>query len=43
MIHGGATKVGETKINDNGDVIIDLYDQIQTPIRIIKRKKKILK
>lgn len=43
MIYGGAKKVGETQFLDNGDIVIDLYDQIQTPIRLIKRNKKILK
>jgi len=42
MIYGGAIKINETKNENNGDVIIDLYDPNKTPIRLIKRKSLIL-
>ncbi|WP_111708214.1 VOC family protein [Lutibacter citreus] len=43
MVYGGAVKVGETRFNKNGAIIIDLYDPQGTPIRLIKRKKELLK
>jgi len=43
MIYGGATKVGETRIEKNGDIIIDLYNPYKIPIRLIKRNLQILK
>lgn len=42
MIYGGAVQVGKTRIEKNGDTIIDLYDPNKVPIRLIKRKKPIL-
>lgn len=42
MIYGGAVQVGKTRTESNGDIVIDLYDPIKVPIRLIKRKKTIL-
>ncbi len=42
MVYGGATKVGETHIDEDGDIIIDIYDPNNMPIRLIKRKSQIL-
>lgn len=42
MVYGGAKRVGVTKTESNGDIIIDLYDPSNFPIRLIKRKKTIL-
>ena len=42
LTYGGAKIVGETKVNKNGDVFIDLVDPNKMPIRLIKRKKPIL-
>jgi catechol 2,3-dioxygenase-like lactoylglutathione lyase family enzyme len=42
MIYGGARIVGKTKINKQGDIIIDVYDPDNFPIRLIKRAKPIL-
>lgn len=42
LIYGGATFVGETNVNKNGDVIVDLYDPNKVPIRLIKRNKSLL-
>lgn len=43
MIYGGAVQVGEARTEKNGDIIIDLYDPIKVPIRLIKRKKPVLR
>jgi catechol 2,3-dioxygenase-like lactoylglutathione lyase family enzyme len=43
LMYGGATKVGETRKDKNGDIIIDLYDPHKMPIRLIKRQVGILK
>lgn len=42
MVYGGATLVGETRIEKNGDIIIDIYDPNKMPIRLIKRNSQIL-
>ena len=42
LIYGGATKVGETREENNGDIIIDMYDPYKIPIRLLKRKLPIL-
>lgn len=42
LVYGGATKVGATRKETNGDTIIDLYDPYRMPIRIIKRALQIL-
>ncbi len=39
---GGATIVGDKKFNNNGDMIIDLYDPDKVPIRLTKRNHPIL-
>jgi catechol-2,3-dioxygenase len=39
LIYGGAKKAGETKVSKNGDIIIDIYDPNNIPIRLIKRNK----
>jgi catechol 2,3-dioxygenase-like lactoylglutathione lyase family enzyme len=43
LIDGGATKIGETRKENNGDIVIDLYSPIRIPIRLIKRNVQILK
>lgn len=43
LSYGGAKIVGETRVNKNGDTIIDLYDPNNIPIRLIHRKTPILK
>lgn len=43
MIYGGAVQVGDARTEKNGDLIIDLYDPINVPIRLIKRKKPVLR
>jgi catechol-2,3-dioxygenase len=40
LIYGGAKIVGETKVSKNGEVIIDMYDPNNIPIRLIKRNKQ---
>jgi catechol 2,3-dioxygenase-like lactoylglutathione lyase family enzyme len=42
MVYGGAKIVGEVQKSPNGDIIIDLVDPSNFPIRLIKRKKPIL-
>jgi catechol 2,3-dioxygenase-like lactoylglutathione lyase family enzyme len=42
MVYGGAKRAGVTRTESNGDIIIDMYDPSNCPIRLIKRKKKIL-
>ena len=42
LIYGGAVQVGEKQIEENGDLIIDLYDPNKIPVRLIKRKGVIL-
>ena len=42
MIYGGAVKIGQTRTDSNGDIIIDMYDPLKVPIRIIKRSKPVL-
>jgi catechol-2,3-dioxygenase len=42
MIYGGAVQIGKTSTLRNGDIIIDMYDPIKVPIRLIKRSKAIL-
>ena len=42
MVYGGAKIVGEVQKSANGDIIIDLVDPSNFPIRLIKRKKPIL-
>lgn len=42
MVFGGATKVGDKRIDAHGDELIDLYDPRGAPIRLIKRKTAIL-
>lgn len=42
MVYGGAKMVGTPRREINGDFIIDLYDPVGVPIRLIKRKKQIL-
>jgi catechol-2,3-dioxygenase len=42
MIYGGAIRVGQTRIEKNGDIIIDIYDPFKVPIRLIKRSNPLL-
>ena len=42
MVYGGAKMVGGIQKSPNGDIIIDLVDPSNFPIRLIKRKKPIL-
>lgn len=42
MVYGGAKIIGPVKKEANGDVIIDLLDPCNFPIRLIKRKKPVL-
>lgn len=42
MIYGGAVRVGQTRIEKNGDIIIDIYDPFKVPIRLIKRSNPLL-
>jgi hypothetical protein len=42
MVYGGAKIVGNVQKCANGDIIIDLVDPSNFPIRLIKRKKPIL-
>jgi len=42
LTYGGAKIVGDTKVNNNGEIIIDLYDPNNVPIRLIKRNKALL-
>jgi len=41
MVYGGAKKVSDS-VNAQGDIIIDIYDPIGVPLRILKRKKPLL-
>jgi hypothetical protein len=43
MVYGGGKRAGATRTEANGDIIIDMYDPSNFPIRLIKRKKAILK
>ena len=43
LTYGGATIVGKTMTNKFGDVIVDLFDPCEVPIRLIKRKNPILR
>ena len=42
MVYGGSKIVGDVQKCANGDIIIDLLDPSNFPIRLIKRKKPIL-
>jgi catechol 2,3-dioxygenase-like lactoylglutathione lyase family enzyme len=42
MVYGGAKIITPAKVQLNGDVIVDLVDPSNFPIRLIKRKKSIL-
>jgi predicted enzyme related to lactoylglutathione lyase len=42
MVYGGAKIIEPLKKEANGDVIIDLLDPSNFPIRLIKRKKPVL-
>lgn len=42
MVYGGAKIVGDVQKCANGDIIVDLVDPSNFPIRLIKRKKPIL-
>jgi len=42
MVYGGGKRAGATCTEANGDIIIDMYDPSNFPIRLIKRKKQIL-
>jgi len=43
MIYGGAVQVGETRTKSNGDVVINLYDPLNVPIQLVKRKNPVLR
>jgi len=43
LTYGGAKIASEIKVNNNGDIIIDIYDPNNVPIRLIKRNKALLK
>ncbi len=42
MVYGGAKVITPAKVQSNGDVIVDLVDPSNFPIRLIKRKKTVL-
>lgn len=42
MVYGGAKIITAASTNANGDIIIDLLDPYNFPIRLIKRKRIIL-
>ena len=42
MVYGGAKIIGAVQKRSNGDMIIDLVDPSNFPIRLIKRKKQVL-
>lgn len=42
MVYGGAKIIGKVQKSSNGDMIIDLVDPSNFPIRLIKRKKQVL-
>jgi catechol 2,3-dioxygenase-like lactoylglutathione lyase family enzyme len=42
MVYGGAKVITPAKVQSNGDVIVDLVDPSNFPIRLIKRRKPIL-
>lgn len=42
LTYAGAKLVNKARDNENGDIIIDLYDPNNVPIRLIKRKKPLL-
>ena len=42
MVYGGAKIIGDVQKHSNGDIIIDLVDPSNFPIRLIKREKTIL-
>jgi catechol 2,3-dioxygenase-like lactoylglutathione lyase family enzyme len=42
MVYGGAKVVTPARLQSNGDVIVDLVDPSNFPIRLIKRKMKVL-
>lgn len=35
MIYGGAVQIGNTRVEENGNIIIDLYDPNKVPLRLI--------
>jgi len=43
LTYGGAIRIGDTRVCKNGDIIIDLYDPNDVPIRLIKRNKPIIR
>jgi hypothetical protein len=43
MVYGGAKRIGDVQKCTNGDVIIDLVDPSNFPIRLIKRKHPVLR
>jgi catechol 2,3-dioxygenase-like lactoylglutathione lyase family enzyme len=42
MVYGGARQVGPARIEANGDMVVDLFDPSNFPIRLIKRSKAVL-
>jgi hypothetical protein len=42
MVYGGAKIIGGVRKNPNGDIIIDMTDPSNFPIRLIKRNKAVL-
>ena len=43
MVYGGARQVGPPRAQANGDVVVDLFDPSNFPVRLIKRSQPILK
>jgi catechol 2,3-dioxygenase-like lactoylglutathione lyase family enzyme len=43
MVYGGARQVGPARTEANGDVVVDLFDPSNFPVRLIQRNKAVLK
>lgn len=43
MVYGGARQVGPPRTEAGGDVVVDLFDPANFPIRLIKRSRPVLK
>lgn len=43
MVYGGARQVGPPRKEANGDLVVDLFDPSQFPVRLIKRSQPVLK
>jgi len=43
MVYGGARRAGPARADASGDLILDLYDPCDFPVRLIKRSRPVLK